>query len=88
MTKSLPLISVAALGLSLAACSVDKTEEGEAPELNVEADAGQLPEYDVDTADVNVGTETTEVAVPEVDVTTDKEKVTVPDINVEPADQQ
>ena len=88
MTKSLPLISAALLGLSLTACSVDKTEEGEAPELDVDADAGQLPEYDVDTADVNVGTETTEVTVPEVDVTTDKEKVTVPDIDVEPADQQ
>ncbi len=52
--------------MSLAACDVDQTEEGDMPEVNVEG--GNLPEFDVETADVDVGTETTTVEVPTVDV--------------------
>ena len=55
---------VVAFGLS--ACTVDQTEEGEVPDVEVEG--GQLPEYDVDAADVDVGTDTTTVVVPDVDV--------------------
>ncbi|MGB5777453.1 hypothetical protein [Allopontixanthobacter sediminis] len=58
------LSSVALLGL--AACDVDQTEEGEMPEVNVEG--GNMPEYDVDTADVEVGTEERTVEVPTIDV--------------------
>ncbi len=52
--------------LSLAACDVDQTEEGDMPEVSVEG--GNMPEFDVETADVDVGTETTTVEVPTVDV--------------------
>ncbi|MGH7443867.1 MAG: hypothetical protein ACREKM_03280 [Longimicrobiales bacterium] len=58
-----------ALAFGLAACSVEQTEEGEMPDVEVEG--GQLPEYDVDAADVDVGTDTTTVVVPDVDVTRD-----------------
>jgi len=65
------LIAAAAIGtaaLALAGCSVEQTEEGEMPE--VEASGGNLPEYDVDTADVDVdtGTTTEEVEVPTMDI--------------------
>lgn len=53
--------------LGLAACDVDQTKEGDMPEVNVEG--GQLPEYDVETADVDVGTKETTVEVPDVDIT-------------------
>ena len=53
--------------LGVAACDVDQTEEGDLPEVNVEG--GNLPEYDVDVADVKVGTDTAQVVVPDVDVT-------------------
>ena len=53
--------------LGVAACDVDQTEEGSMPEVEVEG--GNLPEYDVDVADVNVGTDTAQVVVPDVDVT-------------------
>ena len=52
--------------LGVAACDVDQTEEGDLPEVNVEG--GNLPEYDVDVADVKVGTDTATVVVPDVDV--------------------
>lgn len=53
--------------MGLAACDVDQTQEGEMPE--VEVTGGQMPEYDVETADVDVGTKETTVEVPDVDIT-------------------
>lgn len=52
--------------IGMAACDVDKTEDGEAPDVDVQG--GEMPEYDVDAADVNVGTDTQTVVVPDVDV--------------------
>ena len=54
------------LAFGFAACAVEQTEEGDMPDVEVEG--GQLPEYDVDAADVEVGTDTTTVTVPDVDV--------------------
>ena len=51
-------------------CDVDKTQEGEMPDVDVEG--GQLPKYDVDAPDVDIGTQ--------------KKTVTVPDIDIHPAD--
>lgn len=48
------------------ACDVDKVQDGEMPEVDVEG--GELPEYDVDPAEVEVEMEKKEVVVPEVDV--------------------
>lgn len=52
--------------IALAACDVDQTREAEAPDVDVEG--GQVPAYDVETADVDVETRTEEIEVPEVDV--------------------
>lgn len=41
--------------------------EGEMPDVRVTG--GTMPEFDVETADVNVGTKETAVEVPTVDVT-------------------
>jgi hypothetical protein len=54
------------LALGLAACSVEQTEEGEMPDVDV--DAGQMPEYDVQPADVDVGWDTTTVRTPTIDI--------------------
>lgn len=64
MKKSIALVGAATLAFGLAACDVDQTEEGEMPEV----EGGNLPEYDVEPADVDVGTEETTVEVPTVDV--------------------
>jgi hypothetical protein len=58
-----------AVALGLAACTVDQTEEGELPDVDV--DAGELPEYDVQPADVDVNWDTTTVRTPDIDITTD-----------------
>jgi hypothetical protein len=89
MLKLHKLFAVSAVALALGACDVNKTEEGEMPDVDVDGgempeydvvkkddgempdvdvEGGEMPEYDVDTADVDVRTETKEVEVPVVDV--------------------
>ena len=58
---------IAPLAIGLAACDVDQTKEAELPDVDVQG--GQMPEFDVETADVDVGTEQKTIEVPDVDVT-------------------
>lgn len=53
--------------LSFTACNVEKTQEGDMPDVNVTG--GQLPEYNVETPEVTVGTENKTVEMPTVEVT-------------------
>lgn len=71
MNKAFGLLAVSSFAVGLAACDVDQTEEGDAPEVNVEG--GDLPEYDVETPDVDVDTGTETVEVPTVDVDVDQQ---------------
>ena len=66
MNKFFMIAPIAAFALG--ACSVDQTEEAELPDVDVSADGGNMPEFDVDTADVDVGSEEVTVDVPTVDV--------------------
>ena len=74
------LLAVASFA-TLAACDVDKTEEGQAPDVDV--NAGELPEYDVEGPDVNVGTTTENVQVPDIDVDTTTQTVETPTVDVD-----
>jgi hypothetical protein len=65
--RILTAVLASGLAFTAAACSVEKTEEGEAPDVDVEA--GKLPEYDVNTPKVEVGTDTSKVITPDIDVT-------------------
>lgn len=67
MKKLIAAALLAPLVMGLAACDVDQTEEGEMPD--VEVTGGNMPEFDVETADVDVGTEKKTIEVPDVDVT-------------------
>ena len=69
MKKSIALVAATTLAFGLAGCDVDQTEEGELPEVEVEG--GNMPEYDVEAPDVEVGTEEVTVDVPTVDVDTE-----------------
>ena len=64
-------------------CSIEREQAGEMPDVDVDVEPGQLPEYDVEGPEVEVGTEQKEVTVPEVEVTTEEKEVTVPDVDVE-----
>lgn len=67
MNRILATSLVLPFALGLAACDVDQTQEGELPEVDVRG--GQMPEFDVETADVDIGTKETTVEVPDVDIT-------------------
>lgn len=91
MTHKILLAIFAAMALS--ACDVEKTEEGDLP--NVDADAGQLPEYEVqqtqegELPDVDVeggNLPEYDVDAPDVDVGTTKKEVTVPTVDIDPAE--
>lgn len=70
--RSLSILSVAATCLGLAACEVEKKQEGELPKVNVEG--GKMPEYDVRGPEVKVEQQKKEITVPDVDIITPEEK--------------
>ena len=81
------VIVVAVIVIILFAAGLfDVESEGdfETPEVRVEG--GELPEADVEAADVDVGTTTTTTQVPEVDVTTENVTTEVPTVDVETAE--
>ncbi|TLP70614.1 hypothetical protein [Maribacter sp. ACAM166] len=65
-------------------CNIKKEEKGELPEMDIDvsADAGELPEYEINWADVNVGTTTKMVKIPKVVIVMEEEEVEVPVIDV------
>lgn len=85
MLKKLGMTLMAVLMIaSLAACSVEQTEEGELPEVTIEG--GNMPEYDVETATIDASTETTTIVVPDIDITMPNESTTT-DENPPPPQQ-
>jgi hypothetical protein len=66
--KKAAFVAVALTSMfALSACDVEQTQEGEMPEVDVVTEGGQLPAYDVETAEVEMGTETRVIEVPTVD---------------------
>lgn len=66
--KQLLLLPFAASLLFMASCDVTKEEAGEAPDIDVQVDGGELPEYNVEGPEVDVGTEEKEITVPDIDI--------------------
>ncbi|MCX9148348.1 hypothetical protein [Erythrobacter sp. WG] len=67
MKRFLVTALLAPLAIGLAACDVDQTKEAELPEVEVKG--GQMPEYDVQPAEVDVTTKKTTIEVPDVNIT-------------------
>lgn len=72
MKYATALILVPAIAFGVAACDVQKTQEGQLPDVEVKG--GQVPKYDVDVGEVEVGTEKKEITVPTIDVQTPSEE--------------
>jgi len=58
------------MAIPFVGCKVEQTREG------------QLPAYDVDPAEIEIGTEKVDVKVPDVDVDMEEREITVPDVDV------
>jgi hypothetical protein len=76
----LAVIAAFAFGL----VDISQTRETKLPEVAVQG--GQAPAFDVDTAEVDVGTRNTSIEVPKVEVGTTKENVELPTIDVKKAE--
>lgn len=68
MKKTFTVLTAAMFALSLSACDVDQTEEGSMPDVDVDVEGGNLPEFDVDAPEVEVKMEEKTIEVPVVDV--------------------
>lgn len=83
------LLSVFALSMMITSCDMKKTESGELPEVDIDVDAeeGNLPEYEINWADIDLKTETRMVEVPKVVVVMEEEEVEVPVLDVDMPDE-
>lgn len=67
MFKRLMMLAVLAMTMGAVACTAEVEDEGKAPTVDVKG--GEMPEVDVDPANVEVSTDTQQVVTPEVNVT-------------------
>jgi hypothetical protein len=76
------LLAIAALVLLVLFATgfldVNQTKDAKMPDVNVSAQGGQAPAFDVDAKEVVVGTTETNVSVPDVDVNSKETTVDVP----------
>jgi uncharacterized lipoprotein len=98
-TNLLPLTAAAAL-LAIAGCDIEKTAEGEMPDIDASYEEGNMPEFEVRQTeegrlpDVDIDVEggklpEYDVETPDVEVGTKTVEMTVPDIDVTmPDDEQ
>ncbi|MFG0286531.1 MAG: hypothetical protein ACF8CQ_00055 [Rhodopirellula sp. JB044] len=80
----LSILCAGGLMIATTGCDVEQTSEGRLPDVDVDADPGAMPTYDVDTPDVDVSMKEKKVDVPDVDVDVDSEERTMslPDVDV------
>ncbi|HEV2080341.1 MAG TPA: hypothetical protein VGR19_10670 [Allosphingosinicella sp.] len=80
------LLAIAALVLlvlfATGILDMNQTREAKLPDVDVSAQGGQAPAFDVDAKEVVVGTTETQVEVPDVDVQTKETTVDVPVVGV------
>jgi len=76
---------LAVLAYALGLFNVDTSGELKAPDVNVAVEGGEVPDVQVEAADVDVGTKTETVKLPDVDVKTTEEQVKLPDVDITPA---
>lgn len=81
------LLAIAALVLlvlfATGFLNVNQTQEARLPDVDVSAEGGQAPAFDVDSKEVVVGTTESNVSVPDVDVSTKETTVDVPVVGVQ-----
>ena len=65
------VVLVAAVAFGVYMVDIDQTEEGAMPTVSIEG--GNLPEYDAEVGDIEVGERDVTVTVPTIDVETPEE---------------
>jgi len=82
----LVILAIAALALIVLLATgildINQTKEASLPDVDVSAEGGQIPAFDVDAKEVVVGTTETNVTVPDVSIDSKETTVDVPVIGV------
>jgi hypothetical protein len=68
--------------LAFSSCTVEKTQTGKAPDIDVDVDPGRWPRYNVKWADVDVGTTTKTITVPKLEWRREQTQVEIPYIDI------
>jgi hypothetical protein len=76
---------LAVIAYALGLFNVDASGDLKAPDVDVAVEGGEVPDVQVEAADVDVGTTTETVKVPEIDVKTTDTEVKLPDVDITPA---
>jgi len=75
--KVMPVIAVvaavAAIGFAIFMVDIDQTEEASLPDVDVSVEGGNLPEFQADIGDIEVGTEEVTMDVPIIDLQSPEE---------------
>ncbi len=53
---------------------VEQTQEARMPDVDISVESGQLPEFDTEVGDIDVGTEEITITVPTIDVESPEEE--------------
>ena len=67
--------------LGLYSCDIEKKHDGELPSIDIDTEAGMLPDYDIEWADIDVGTTTKIIKVPTVEIVMEEREIEVPFID-------
>lgn len=65
--------AVVAIGFGIYMVDVDMTKEASLPDVDVSIESGNLPEFDVETDDIEIGTKEVTMEVPTIDIETPEE---------------
>ena len=77
------IVLLAVVGYALGLFNFDTSGNLKTPEVSVSG--GEIPEVQLETGNINVGSEEASVPVPNVDVTTDNVQIDVPTIDIDRA---
>lgn len=77
------IVLLAVVGYALGLFNFDTSGQLKTPEVSVSG--GEIPEVQLETGDIDIGTEKATVPVPEVNVTTDDVQIDVPTVDIDRA---
>lgn len=74
MIKTKQILALSAVCIALTGCQVNKTQQGKLPKVEMKTSEGQLPAYNIQGPDVQIGSKTKSFKVPTMHVTTPRER--------------
>ncbi|NOE20817.1 hypothetical protein GS634_22025 [Ruegeria atlantica] len=68
---AIAVVAIIAFGIYM--IDIDMTEEAQLPDVELKVEGGNLPEFDAEVGDIEVGTEEVKIDVPTIDIQSPEE---------------